>query len=398
MMSNGQENIGGSRNRRRRLATAACSLLFAGATILTVDNDDASSFHHRQLNIYVNSGVKYQRLTKEEQRALESRRNLKSYIDEKVARADWPPSSIVDEVADERKRVALVAVNCAGIQFADNWANSLLRQGVDNFIMIPLDNSTYTTLLDAYPKNTVPTLPGLESFFAHHLETYNGFGSDHFKELTASRPTFLRAFLKKGYSVLYNDADMAWRGNLWDEVDPGPPAVTAAAAEPSESNNEDAVFVADGVPHYICSCMIFMRPTSANLKVLSAWRNEILTGRHSQDQAAWNIILSGPEHKWRDKLNWRRGDPMKFPAGNAYFNHKQMDPVLRDNALLVHANWMRGGFHKKWKLELSGDWHPSGRLNPSLQCSTSLDTQPVPKWMREAWEAKEAESASLRSS
>ena len=387
MTSNSLETIGDGRNRRRRQAISASSLLFAGATILTYSGyyDSEPFFDRRQLNVYANAGVKYKRLTKDQSRALQSRKRLKGYIDEKVARADWPPSSTVDNVADEHNRVALVAVNCAGVQFADNWANSLLKQGVDNFVMIPLDNSTYTTLLDAYPENTVPTLPGLENFFDHHLEKYNGFGSDHFKELTASRPTFIRSFVKKGYSVLYNDADMVWRGNLWKEIDPEP-----VAAVETESNDKDAFFVSDGTPHYICSCMIFMKPTATNLEALTVWRDEILTGKYTQDQAAWNKILNGPEFLWKDKLNWQRGDPVKFPPGSAYFNQETINPELRDNALLIHANWMHGGFNKKFKLELSGDWNPSGRLNPSLKCSTSLGGVNMPQWMREAWENKEA--------
>ena len=94
-----QETIGVNRNRRRRLAVSASSLLFAGATILY--NDTTSPlFNRRQLNIYVNDGIKYERLTEEEHRALQSRTVLKRFVDEKVARADWPPSSIVDNVAD----------------------------------------------------------------------------------------------------------------------------------------------------------------------------------------------------------------------------------------------------------------------------------------------------------
>lgn len=388
MTSNTHEAIGGNRNRRRRLAISASSLLFAGATILSYSayNDDSSPlFNRRQLNTYANDGVKYKRLSKDQSQALQSRKRLKGYIDEKVARANWPPSSIVDNVADEQNRVALVAVNCAGVQFADNWANSLLRQGIDNFIMIPLDNSTYTTLVDAYPDNTVPTLPGLENFFDHHLDKYNGFGSDQFKELTASRPTFIKSFVEKGYSVLYNDADMAWRGNLWDEIDPNPVATVE-----TESSDKDAFFVSDGAPHYICSCMIFMKPTTTNLEALTIWRDEILTGKHTQDQAAWNKILNGQEFLWKDKLNWRRGDPVKFPPGSAYFNQETIDPEIRENALLIHANWMKGGLNKKFKLELSGSWNPSGRLNPSLKCSTSLDGVDMPQWMRDSWEKKEA--------
>ena len=53
-------------------------------------------------------------------------RDLFHYIDDEVSAADWPPSDLLERVADERKRIAIVAVNCAGVPLADNWANSLL--------------------------------------------------------------------------------------------------------------------------------------------------------------------------------------------------------------------------------------------------------------------------------
>ena len=276
-------------------------------------------------------------------------RNLLSYIDDEVSAADWPPSSIVNKVADERNRVAIVAVNCAGLRFADNWANSLLTLGIENFIMIPLDNSTEAILTEIYPEHTVPVLPGANDLEKYH--TYSDFGGFAFKELTSTRPSFIRAFLLQGYTVLYNDADMVWRGNLWDEVDP---------VREENGGNTEAVFIEDGSFWAMCSCMIFMQPTEKNIHFLELWRDKILTGRHNNDQYAFNAVLrNNPQ-----SVDWRRGNKMKFPSGSLYFKmHREKDAKARENVLLVHANWMQGDVKKRMALVDSDNWHPSGKID-----------------------------------
>lgn len=317
-----------SSSRRLLQAVASIFLLCFGSLIL-------SSSHQSSNNVSTSTA---------------RRRNLLSYIDDEVSAADWPPSSIVDRVVDERNRVAIVAVNCAGLRFADNWANSLVSLGIKNFIMIPLDNSTEAILTEIYPEHTVPMLPCANDDLEKY-RTYSDFGGFAFKELTSTRPTFIKSFLKKGYSVLYNDADMVWRGNLWDEVDPNREEI---------GGNNEAVFIEDGSSWSICSCMIFMQPTEKNIHFLELWRDEILTRRHNNDQYAFNAVLRNSPNS----VDWRRGDKMKFPSGSLYFKmHREKDAKARENVLLVHANWMQGDVKKRMALVDSDNWHPSGKID-----------------------------------
>ena len=331
---------------RRFMQIAASVLLLCFGSLIFSSFDQSSSHaststpRTRNLQTYINDAST----------STPGTRNLQTYIDDEVSAADWPPSSIVDKVVDERNRVAIVAVNCAGLRFADNWANSLLTLGIKNFIMIPLDNSTEAMLNEIYPENTVPMLPGANDGLEKY-PIYSDFGGYAFKELTSTRPSFIKAFLEKGYTVLYNDADMVWRGNLWDEVDP--------VREESTGNNE-AVFIEDGSFWAICSCLIFMRPTEKNIRFLELWRDEILTKRHNNDQYAFNAVLQNNPNS----VNWRRGDKMKFPSGSLYFKmHSEKDAKARENVLLVHANWMQGDVKKRMALVDSDNWHPSGKID-----------------------------------
>ena len=173
---------------RRFMQIAASVLLLCFGSLIFSSFDQSSSHaststpRTRNLQTYINDAST----------STPGTRNLQTYIDDEVSAADWPPSSIVDKVVDERNRVAIVAVNCAGLRFADNWANSLLTLGIKNFIMIPLDNSTEAMLNEIYPENTVPMLPGANDGLEKY-PIYSDFGGYAFKELTSTRPLGGRA-------------------------------------------------------------------------------------------------------------------------------------------------------------------------------------------------------------
>ena len=292
-------------------------------------------------------------------------RDLFHYIDDEVSAADWPPSDLLEKVADERKRIAIVAVNCAGVPLADNWANSLLTLGIENFILIPLDSGTKITLEAAYPGHVAPVLPGLDD--SSQSNAYATFGMSTFKEVTASRPTFIKSFVEKGYNVLYNDADMVWKKNVWNEVDP-------------EGSEEDAFFVGDGASWSLCSCNMFLKPNEANIELLEIWRDEILTGWYENDQPAFNAAVHDRKHN----VTWRLGNPETFPSGNGFFSAKN-----RNSVALVHANWLIGMQHKQARLAGTRNWHPSGRLDESLPCGLDITSLTRAKYMQRMAERSE---------
>jgi len=154
----------------------------------------------------------------------------------------WPPSSVISKVTKGgENRVVIASFNCQNLQFADNWANSLLSQDTHNFIFVPLDKSTEEILLKAYPENTVPMLPGVED---DDLNGFAKFGTQEFKRLTSGRPRMINAFLRHNVTVLYNDVDIVWKTKVWDELD----------AIVNDSDDEvEAIFQEDGGDRHICT-------------------------------------------------------------------------------------------------------------------------------------------------
>jgi Nucleotide-diphospho-sugar transferase len=251
-------------------------------------------------------------------------------------------------------RLIVAASNADFVDFADNFANSLLAWNVTNFVLVPLDTEAYRVLHLAYPEHTLPILPGLPT----DVEGAAGFGSEAFKILTSSRPTFLLPFLKKGYAVLYNDIDMVWQHNAWDVIDD---------RDVNNDNNDVAVesmLWEDGRPN-ICTCLMYLSPTSSSVSLLNKWESEIHTKKHEHDQRAFALSarhLARPQRTPSGMVNTTRVfiNDEQFPAGSGY-SWNESTPS-NEKAVIVHNNYIAGKEKKRARFETAGLWKPSGRL------------------------------------
>ena len=274
--------------------------------------------------------------------------------------SSWPPSSVISNVTKGgEKRVVVSFFNCQNLQFADNWANSLLSQDTHNFILVPLDKSTEEILQQEYPDNTVPMMPGVGD------DDFNGFaefGSEKFKRLTSSRPRMINAFLRKNVTVLYNDVDIVWKANVWDDLD--------GIVNDAGSDGVNAIFQADHAKDYTCTCIIFMVPCQSNWRLLENWQRNIDTGRYLEDQRAFNEALKKTDHG----VKWKHLPVELFPSGKRYFQQNH-----REGVHAVHANWMRGHTTKYNRLKYSNNWHPTGRLHNKLPGCAIIPEDPIEK-------------------
>jgi hypothetical protein len=137
----------------------------------------------------------------------------------------WPPIDVINSILADSSitttsvsntvskhgvpRLVVAASNSEYVDFADNFANSLLAVNITNFALVPLDRKAYRILRRAHPNHTLPILPGLES----HKEGDPILDSPEYDIIFSYRPLVMQYFLKKGYSILYNDVDMVWQSN-----------------------------------------------------------------------------------------------------------------------------------------------------------------------------------------
>ena len=249
----------------------------------------------------------------------------------------WP----IEEIADDKNRLVVAMTNDLYKDFADNFANSLFRLNVTNVILVCLDMASYKALNAIYPQHAM-YLPNMQTEGAHR------FDSPGFWRLTALRPTVLRAFLELGYSVYYNDIDMAWQHNAWDFIEP-----------PTTE-----LIWHDG-QHQLCSCMMYLTPRA--LPLIGLWEDEIWTYKHKNDQPAFNAAVASYTENDEAKLRINE-DLVAFPHGRRFFD-QEVRAHLRDQAVVVHNNWISGKEKKRERFEKHGLWRPSGKLHESAAAS-----------------------------
>jgi hypothetical protein len=275
---------------------------------------------------------------------------------------NWPPTEMLDlllaeatvsssiQSKDGTPRFVVAAVNADYAEFADNFVNSLVALDITNFVLVPLDMDAYAILHRAYPKHTLPTMPGL----GNHPAGKADFGSEAFKLITASRPIFLRAFPKNGYAVLYNDVDIVWQHNAWDVID-------ARDADNGENGGSfETMIWNDGMEGNICTCMFYLKPTPNSISMLTVWADEIGTNNYGEDQAAFRMVASRLQLQSLGAINKTIvfNNDEEFPAALSYVWEKNVPD--NEKAVIIHNNWIVGKDGKKERFERAGLWKPSG--------------------------------------
>lgn len=245
----------------------------------------------------------------------------------------------------QNNTVILCAVSQPYLPFLSNWLISIARHGRHHGVLvIAEDYSTLYSVNDKWPGHAVlvPPAPALQQ--AHR------FGSQGFFNFTSRRPRHLLQILELGYSVLYNDVDMVW---LRDPF-------------PYFKGNYDIYFTDDmvKVKHdhshklpppgkkgrtYICSCMLFIRPTHGGKLILRKWIEELeaqpwSSKAKANDQPAFNWALN----KTADKVKLYLLPQQAFPSGGLYFKNETWRSETHGKQAVIHNNYITG-FEKKIK-------------------------------------------------
>lgn len=280
---------------------------------------------------------------------------------------DYSLSQAVSFVAKNRT-VIVCAVSHPYLPFLTNWLISVSRQKhQDKVLVIAEDYATLDEVNRKWPGHAVLVPPAPDSKTAHK------FGSQGFFNFTSRRPRHLLQILELGYNVMYNDVDMVWLADPF----------------PYLQGNHDVYFTDDMVAvktlnhshdlpppgkkgrTYICSCMIFLRPSSGSKLVMMKWIEELQAqpwskAKKANDQPAFNWALN----KTAGQVDLYLLPQAAFPTGGLYFKNPAWVQETKKSHVIIHNNYITG-FEKKikrfrdfglWFVDDHADESPLGRI------------------------------------
>lgn len=242
--------------------------------------------------------------------------------------------------------VIVCTVSQPYLEFLNNWLISVARQERhQGALVIAEDYATLDFVNTRWPGHAVLIPPPL-------LATSSlRFGSQGFFNLTSRRPQYLLEILELGYSVLYNDVDMVWLADPF-----------------SYFKNERDVYITDDMAMvkpedhshalpppgkkgrtYICSCMLFLRPTEGAKLLMRTWIKELEERQWSpssraNDQPAFNWALN----KTAGQVDVYLLPQVAFPSGGLYFKNETWRKETANEHVIVHNNYVVG-FDQKTK-------------------------------------------------
>ncbi|CAA0838942.1 UDP-D-xylose\\x3aL-fucose alpha-1-3-D-xylosyltransferase MGP4 [Striga hermonthica] len=282
----------------------------------------------------------------------------------------WRAYTLPDAAAYVARNNTLIvcAVSEAYLPFLNNWLISIARQRQqDRVLVIAEDYPTLEKVNERWPGHAVLVPPALEAASAHK------FGSQGFFNFTARRPRHLLQILELGYNVMYNDVDMVWLADPFPYLE-GEHDVyftdDMAYVKPLDHSHDLPPPGKKGRT-YICSCMIYLRPTSGAKLLLNKWIEELQAepwsrAKKANDQPAFNWALN----KTAGQVDVYLLPQKAFPTGGLYFKNKTWVKETKGMHVIIHNNYIIG-FEKKTKrfreygLWLADDYaseSPLGRL------------------------------------
>ncbi|KAG6499940.1 hypothetical protein ZIOFF_039754 [Zingiber officinale] len=279
----------------------------------------------------------------------------------------WKDYTLARAAASAARNGTLIvsAVSEPFLPLLNNWLISVARQKrQDQVLIFAEDYATLYEINRRWPRHAVLVQPAPDSQTAHN------FGSQGFFNITSRRPRHLLDILELGYSVMYNDVDMVWVADPFrylegnhdvyfadDEV-----AVKPSSPIPYEqvkplNHSHDLPRPGTNGKTYVCSCMIFLRPTRGAKKALSSWIEEIQNqpwseNTHTNDQPAFNSALN----KTAGEVDLYLLPQATFPPGGLYFRNGDWVERTRGLHAIVHNNYIVGLQNKIQRFKDYGLW------------------------------------------
>ncbi|XAR63006.1 Fucosylgalactoside 3-alpha-galactosyltransferase [Bertholletia excelsa] len=288
----------------------------------------------------------------------------------KASVSKWRDYTLAEAVASVAKNgtVIVCAVSQPYLPFLNNWLISIARQKhQDQVLVIAEDYATLYKVNEKWPGHAVLVPPAPDSQTAHK------FGSQGFFNFTSRRPRHLLQILELGYNVMYNDVDMVWLADPFPYLEGKHDVYFTDDMAAVKPLNHSHALPPPGKKGrtYMCSCMIYMRPTDGAKLVIKKWIEELKAqpwtkAKKANDQPAFNWALN----KTAGQVDLYLLPQAAFPTGGLYFKNQTWVQETKGMHVIIHNNYITG-FDKKikrfrdfdlWLVDNHAQESPLGRL------------------------------------
>ncbi|XP_022147207.1 UDP-D-xylose:L-fucose alpha-1,3-D-xylosyltransferase MGP4 [Momordica charantia] len=266
----------------------------------------------------------------------------------KLSSTKWQEYSLAEAASFVARNgtVIVCAVSQPYLPFLNNWLISVTRQKHhEKVLVIAEDYATLYKVNERWPGHAVLVPPAPDAQTAHK------FGSQGFFNFTSRRPRHLLHILELGYNVMYNDVDMVWLADPFPYLQGNHDVYFTddMAAVKSLHHSHDLPPPGKKGRTYICSCMIFLRPTNGAKLVMRKWIEELKAQpwsktKKSNDQPAFNWALD----KTAGEVDLYLLPQPAFPTGGLYFKNQSWVKETKGMHVIIHNNYITG-FEKKIK-------------------------------------------------
>ncbi|KAG5538287.1 hypothetical protein RHGRI_019022 [Rhododendron griersonianum] len=274
--------------------------------------------------------------TVEGSKALAASRSFDNPSRQEIVRAPVRSKSLISAFFVPRTEVRAAHALAKDVNF---------KKRHEQVLVIAEDYATLYEVNGKWPGHAVLVPPAPDAQTAHK------FGSQGFFNFTSRRPRHLLQILELGYNVMYNDVDIVWLADPFSYLQ-GKHDVyftdDMAAVKPL-NHSHDLPPPGKKDRTYICSCMIYLRPTSGAKLVLKKWIEELQAqpwskAKKSNDQPAFNWALN----KTAGQVDLYLLPQAAFPTGGLYFKNQTWVQETKGMHAIIHNNYITG-FEKKIK-------------------------------------------------
>jgi hypothetical protein len=267
---------------------------------------------------------------------------------EKVAPQPESSSKVVKPQLESSSKEAttqwtiVITVNDGFFDFMSNWLLFYEKLALKNRLVVIAEDDLVYTKLEALglPEEKMEIE---KASVLQNVKEALGYETAEYKKMVSGRPTHLLNHLRQGTNILYTDIDTVWRSN--------PIAYLALP----ENDEYDFIIQIDtdsyyGVSPYYCTGFMGLRSNSRTISFMEKW--EAALQKHPQlNQPIFNQLLHG------QKEVKHTGLPKDlFPSGKSYFDSPGFTQKKRDNAVVVHNNYVMGHHVKKERFKKFGLW------------------------------------------